>query len=127
MMKRGEKLKGSLFIVNWKSSETNKYAQALKKEGWIVETESQYAMRAFERIKRNRPDAVVIYLNRLPKLGREIGFKLKKIKMTNDLPVIFVTSREKKMKRTFERVPDAFFSTLKELHKKLEKLSKEVS
>ncbi len=126
-MKRGEKLKGSVFIVHWKSSETNKYAKNLKKEGWIVETESQCGMRAFERIKRDRPDAVVIYLNRLPKRGREIGFTLKKIKMTSNLPVVFVTSREKKMKKTFERLPDAIFSTPKELNKKLEKLSKEVS
>jgi DNA-binding response OmpR family regulator len=116
-------LKGRVFVVNWKSSETSKYKKELKKEGWVVEAESKNVMRAFERIKRNQPDAVVIYLNRSPKRGREVGFTLKSINMTKRLPVVFVTGLDSKKKRTKKVVPKALFSTSKELPRTLEKFS----
>ncbi len=124
-MKRGDRMKGNVFLVHWKSSETRKYAKDLKKEGWVVEAESHNVMRAFERIRRNQPDAVVIYLNRSPNLGREVGFTLKAIKMTHHLPVVFVTGHNKVKERTRERVPKAIFATSEELPKKLEKYSKD--
>lgn len=124
-MKRGDILKGSVFVVHWKSSETGKVAKNLKKEGWIVETESRYINRAFDRIRKSQPDAVVIYLNRSPKRGREVGFTLKAIKLTQHLPVVFVNGRDKTKERTKERVPEAVFSTSDELNKTLDKYSKE--
>ena len=123
-MKRGDILKGRVFLVHWKSSESSKYAKKLKKEGWVVEAESQNVMRAFDRIKENKPDAVVIYLNRRPKKGREVGFTLKAIKVTNNLPVVFVNGQENAKKNTRKRVPKAIFSTSKELNETLDKFSK---
>lgn len=124
-MKRGDILKGSVFVVHWKSSETGKVAKNLKKEGWVVETESRYINRAFDRIRKSQPDAVVIYLNRSPKRGREVGFTLKAIRLTQHLPVVFVNGRDKVRERTKERVPEAIFSSSDELNKTLEKYSKE--
>ncbi len=118
-------MKGRVFLVHWKSSETYKYAKDLKNEGWVVDTESQNVMRAFERIKRNKPDAVVINLNRSPKLGREVGFTLKAIKMTTHLPVVFVGGHITAQKNTRKMVPNAIFSTKKELYKTLDRYSKE--
>ena len=118
-------MKGRVFVVHWRSSETRKYANKLKDEGWVVEAESGNTMRAFERIKKNQPDAVVIYLNRQPKRGREVGFTLKAINMTKKLPVVFVNGHEKVRKRTKKRVPKAIFSTSDELPKTLEKYSKD--
>jgi DNA-binding response OmpR family regulator len=117
-------MKGSVFVVHWKSSETRKLTRELKKEGWVVEAESQNVMRAFERIKRKQPNAVVIYLNRKPKRGREVGFTLKSIKMTNHLPVVFVTSQDIKKKWAKKRVPEATFVNADELNKTLEKYCK---
>jgi len=124
-LKRGDILKGSVFVVHWKSSETGKVAKNLKKEGWVVETESRYINRAFDRIRKSQPDAVVIYLNRSPKRGREVGFTLKAIRLTQHLPVVFVNGRDKVRERTKERVPEAIFSSSDELNKTLEKYSKE--
>jgi len=117
-------LKGRVFIVHWKSSETSKYAKKLKREGWVVEAESQNVMRAFDRIKENKPDAVIIYLNRRPKKGREVGFTVKSIKMTNHLPVVFVNGQENARKNTQRRVPNAIFSTSKELNEALDRVCK---
>jgi len=124
-LKRGDILKGSVFVVHWKSSETGKVAKNLKKEGWVVETESRYINRAFDRIRKSQPDAVVIYLNRSPKRGREVGFTLKAIRLTQHLPVVFVNGHDKVRERTKERVPEAIFSSSDELNKTLEKYSKE--
>ena len=117
-------MKGRVFLVNWRPSETHKYAKQLKEEGWIVAAESKYVRRAFDRIKKIQPDAVVIYLNRSPRRGSEVGFSLKAIKMTNHLPVVFVNGHNKIRNWTRKRVPKAIFSTTRELNKTLEKYSK---
>jgi CheY-like chemotaxis protein len=122
---RGDVLKGRLFLVNWKTSETRKYVKELKKEGWVATGESLNTRRAFERIKMFQPDAVVIYLKRKPKLGREVGFTIKAINITKRLPVVFVTSHDLKKRWTKKRVPKAIFSTSEELPKTLEKYSKD--
>ena len=117
-------MKGRVFIVHWRSSETRKYVRKLKEDGWVVAAESEYTDRAFERIKSYQPDAVVIYLNRNPKRGREVGFTLKSIKMTNHLPIVFVNGHTKIKNWTRKRVPKAIFSNTKELNETLERYSK---
>ena len=118
-------MKGRVFVVHWRLSETRKFVKKLKEEGWSVTAESEQVRRAFERIKGLQPDAVVIYLNRLPKRGREVGFTLKAIKMTNHIPIVFVNGHSKIKKWASKRVPDAIFSTSKELSKTLERYSKD--
>jgi len=117
-------LKGRVFLVHWKSSEVGKYSKGLRKDGWLVEAESRNVMRAFERIKRNKPNAVVIDLNHRPERGREMGFTLHSIKVTNDVPVVFVDGHEEVKKKAIKSVPKAVFSTSEELNKTLEKYSK---
>jgi hypothetical protein len=118
-------MKGRVFVVHWRPSETRKYVKKLRNEGWVVAAESQYVKRAFERIKQYNPDAVVIYLNRSPKRGREVGFILKAIKMTEKLPIVFVNGHDKVKKWTRKKVPKAVFSNSQELNKALEKYSRE--
>lgn len=124
-MKRGDILKGRLFYVHWNSSEIRKYAKDLRKEGWNVETEAHDGGRAFQRIRANLPDAVVINLDRLPAHGREIGFTLQAIKITDTVPVVFVDGEPKDREKTLDRVPNAVFATSEDLDKTLDKYSKE--
>ena len=118
-------MKGRVFLVHWKSSETSEYKKELKREGWVVDAESQNVMRAFERIKRNKPDAVVINLNRSPHRGREVGFTLKAIKMTNRLPVVFIGGHLEDKKQARKEVPKAVITTRKKLNETLDKYSQE--
>jgi chemotaxis response regulator CheB len=114
-------LKGKLFLVHWDSKETRGIAKDLKRDGWIVNTECKNGGRAFERIKRNPPDVVVINLSQSPSHGREIGFTLKNINMTKKIPVVFADADEKVKEITVERVPNALFSTTEELNDIVEK------
>ena len=63
---------------------------ALKAEGWLVETynDSEHGLIA---LQRNTPDIAILDI-KMPKLdGMEV---LKKLRETNDVPVIFLTSKD---------------------------------
>ena len=63
---------------------------ALKAEGWVVETynDSEQGLIA---LQRNTPDIAILDI-KMPKLdGMEV---LKKLRESNDVPVIFLTSKD---------------------------------
>jgi len=69
-------------------------AGPLRAAGWDVEIEAEDGARAGKRIKENPPQAVVIYLTRLPSHGRETADGLRSMKATRHLPIIFVDGKE---------------------------------
>jgi two-component system response regulator ChvI len=63
---------------------------ALKSEGWLVETYSD-SEQGLIALQRNTPDIAILDI-KMPKLdGMEV---LKKLRETNDVPVIFLTSKD---------------------------------
>ena len=63
---------------------------ALKSEGWVVETYSD-SEQGLIALQRNTPDIAILDI-KMPKLdGMEV---LKKLRETNDVPVIFLTSKD---------------------------------
>lgn len=105
-------VKGRLFLVHWKSAEAEAYGEALRGQGWdVVGVESSDGARAYRSIQADPPDAVVIYLTRLPSHGRETAGALRSRKATRGIPIIFVDGAGEALGKTVARVPDAVFAT----------------
>jgi len=116
-------VKGTLFLIHWKASEAEALATPLRTEGWQVDIEAEDGARAGRAIKANQPDAVVIYLTRLPSHGRETADGLRSIKATRDIPIVFVDGNEEAIEKTRARVPSALYTTSGDLPKVLGQLT----
>ena len=102
---------GKLFLIHWNSAEAEELAQPFRAEGWDVEIEAKDGARAGKRIGQDPPDVVVIYLTRLPSLGRETAHCLRSTTATQDVPVVFVDGKGEALDKTQAKVPAAMFTT----------------
>ncbi len=114
--------KGRLFLIHWKDAEIEALAAPLRAQGWQVEIEAQDGARACTAIKANPPDAVVIYLRRLPSPGGEAAAALATMRPTRHIPVIFVDGQGEALEKTKARVPSAVYVTVEQLQTTLEKV-----
>lgn len=113
-------MKGRLFLFHWNNEEAAKLAEPLRARGWQVETESEDGARGCKAIQASLPDAVVIYLRRLPSHGRHTAAYLRETKATQDLPIIFVDGNPEAVQTTKEKVPQASYIPESELFNTLE-------
>ncbi len=111
-----------LFLIHWNDDELNELAQPLRAAGWQVQTESEDGARAGKAILADPPDAVVIYLTRLPSHGRETASYLRTKLGPDQLPIIFVEGQTEKLEQVQAKVPDAIFADSRSLMKRLENL-----
>ncbi len=107
---------GRIFLIHWNATEAEELANRLRADSWTVGTEAEDGYRAGRLIKKNLPDAVVIYLTLLPSHGRETAAYLRSQKATRGLPIVFVDGNEKAVTKTKAKVPDAIFTTSAELN-----------
>lgn len=114
--------KGKLFLIHWKDSEIDGLAAPLRAQGWLVDTEAQDGVRAAGIVKADPPDAVVIYLRRLPSHGRETADALASMKATRHVPMIFVDGQGEALEKTKARVPAATYVTADQLGTALDRL-----
>lgn len=101
--------KGRLVLVHWHAEEAEQLAAPLRKDGWEVEVESSDGARAGKAILAAPPDAVVVYLTRMPSHGRETVAGLKASKTGRDIPVIFVGGAGDVLDKTKKKVRDATY------------------
>lgn len=104
-------MKGKLFLLHWHNEEAEELAALLRRSGWAVDIETEDGAQALKRIRENPPDAVLIYLSRLPSHGRETARALRSTKVTGQLPIIFVNGVKDKVKQVQAVVPDAIYTT----------------
>lgn len=83
-------MKGRAFLVHWDVARAQERARQLEAGGWQVAVESEDGGRAYQRIKAEQPDVVVVDLSRKPSHGREVGRSLRQVKATRGLPIVFV-------------------------------------
>ncbi|MBI2183870.1 MAG: hypothetical protein HYU39_02805 [Thaumarchaeota archaeon] len=117
-------MKGRIFLIHWNQSEADEFAEKLRSEGWKVDIEAEDGARAGKMIRADPPDAVVIYLTRLPSHGRETADYLRSVKTTRNIPIVFVDGREDALEKTKVKVADAVFTTSTELKNVLANISK---
>lgn len=110
-------MKGKIFLIHWKDVEAAEYTRLLQEDGWSVNFEAEDGSRACQQITKDPPNVVLIYLNRLPSHGRRTGEHLRKIKVTRDLPIIFVDGNEHAVEKTKEKVPNAILATTLDLER----------
>lgn len=106
---------GTLLLVHWNAEEAESFAQPLRASGWEVEIEAEDGHRAWERVKNAPPEALVVYLQRLPSHGRETARAIRKTKAGRDLPILFVGGDEAKLDKVRQQVPDGIFIQPSEL------------
>ena len=104
-----------LFLIHWNQAEAEGLAAPLRDLGHEVEIEAEDGARAASRIQAATPDAVAIFLTRLPSHGRETAAHLRSVPATRGIPIVFVEGEPEKIARVREAVPDAIFTTAGDL------------
>jgi DNA-binding response OmpR family regulator len=117
-------MKGRLFLIHWNPLEAQQHAFDLRSEGWDVDVESTDGARAGCKILKNAPDAVVIYLSRLPSHGCSTAHALRTRKIGRNIPIVFVDGKEEALELTKEKVPDGVYTESDELSNVLGRFKK---
>lgn len=116
--------KGRLFLIHWDKAEAEVYADTLRGWGWDVDFEYEDGARGGTTIKLNPPNAVVIYLTRLPSHGRATAEYLGETKSTRSIPLVFVGGEGEALQKTKAKVPGGLFISEAQLEKTLAKYAK---
>ncbi len=117
-------MKGKLFLIHWNAPEAEELAKSLRNDGWDVVTEAEDGARAARQILGAVPDAMVVYLNRLPSHGVGTAYYLRSVRETRHMPIVFVDGEEEAVEKAKDKVPDALFASDTELEEVLTPLSK---
>ena len=103
-----------LRLLHWNEEEARERAQQLDDLGYQVEH------KALDRdglrwLRAEPPDAVVIDLSRLPSQGRDVALGIRTYKATRHVPLVFVDGAPGKVARVRDLLPDAVYTTWREI------------
>lgn len=104
-------MKGKLFLVEWDADVAARQADALRRDGWQVDVESENGGRAYRHIRTSVPDAVVIDLRHRPSHGREVGSALRELRATRTVPIVCIEEGEDAREQTRARIDGVRFSS----------------
>jgi hypothetical protein len=120
-------LRPSAFVIHWNEEDLPAKVDAVHAGGLrIIGTESSDGARGGDLVKELEPDALVIWLSRLPSHGRVTANAIRAYRWGRSLPIVFVDGdpeplEAEKMAKVKAAVPDAFFATPKTLKATLAK------
>lgn len=117
-------MKGKLILIHWNPLEAQELAIPLRADGWDVDVESKDGARAGKNILVRKPDAVIIYLSRLPSHGCVTAKGVRSYKSGRNVPIIFVDGKDEAIQKAKTNVPNGLFIKSKELKKLLDNLKK---
>jgi len=103
-------MKGRVFLVQWDRAAAQECTRQLEVDGWQVAVESEDGGRAYQRIRAELPDVVVVDLSRKPSHGREVARSLRQVRATRDLPIVFVGGGVEARADIGAAMPDARFA-----------------
>ena len=106
---------GKLFLIHWNPSEAEALAGRLRAAGWSVEIEAEDGDRGAQRVLDSEPQAVLIYLTRMPSHGRRTGRYLRTKRSSDELPIFFIGGNHEKVAEVRREVPEARFLDADEL------------
>ena len=112
-------------LIHWDRNQCEEKARLLKSFGHSVDSESMQDKETFKRIKQFPPDVFLIDLSRLPSHGREIAVGLRQIKPTRNVPIIFAEGEKDKVDRIKDLIPDAIYTSWKNIKPALKKALKQ--
>jgi CheY-like chemotaxis protein len=109
-MDRATRSKGKIFLIHWNKAEALSLVQPIESAGWQVQWEAEDGARASKSIEENPPQAIIIYLTRLPSHGRETAHYLRNRASTRSIPILFVDGNPEAIIKTRAKIPDGIFT-----------------
>jgi len=108
------KQRPSIRLICWKEDRTAELEAELEEAGFLVGT-AVFDTSTLRELANSPPAALVIDLGRLPAQGRDVGVALRTRAGTRRIPLVFVDGAEEKITRTREVLPDAVYTTRREM------------
>lgn len=102
-------------IVHWKAAEAGPLVETCRACGFEVEHDDVDGSLLVKKIRQKPPDAIAIDLTRLPSHGRDVAIYLRRTKYARHIPLIFVDGPPEKVEAIRRELPDAAFTTRKQL------------
>ena len=111
------------FLIHWNTQEAEKLAKQIRGFGWgIIGVESEDGARESKSVQQLQPAVAIVYLTRLPSHGRATAAHIRSVNSTSQIAIIFVGGKDKPLKKSKGKVPDAIYTTPEELESDLTKL-----
>ncbi|WP_158748854.1 hypothetical protein [Acidobacterium sp. S8] len=107
-------------LVSWNDEIARQHSQEISQLGYRVEASSLHGTSAYiTHFSSLSPAIVLIDLDRLPSHGREVAIVLRRSKTTRHIPIVFAGGLEEKVARLHSELPDAVFTSWKQVKKAL--------
>jgi len=102
-------------IVHWKPPQAGPLIEACRACGFEVEYDDMKFADLAKTIRARPPDALAIDLTCLPSHGRDAAIYLRRTKYARHIPLVFVDGEPRKVETVRGQLPDATFTTLRQL------------
>jgi hypothetical protein len=99
-----------VLLIHLNAGEGMARAESLGAAGYDVRRVLPQGLKFLSDVRRDPPDAIVIDLERLPSVGREIGLALRMSKSTRHVPIVFAGGVAEKVARVRTLLPDAGYA-----------------
>jgi len=108
-------MSGFIQLIHWKAEEAQERAAILAGGGYSVRTDMPGGRKFMNQLGATAPDAILIDLSRLPSQGRDLGVLIRRQASTRNIPLVFIGGVKEKTNRVRELLPDAHFTTWKDI------------
>ena len=99
-----------VLLIHLNAGEGMERAKSLRAAGYDVTRVLPRGLRFLRDVRRDPPDAIVIDLERLPSVGRDIGLAFRMSKSTRHLPIVFAGGVAEKIAGIRKLLPDASYA-----------------
>ena len=99
-----------VLLIHQNAGEGSERAKILRGAGYDVTVIVPQGLKFLRDVRRAIPDAIVIDIERLPSVGRDIGIALRMAKSTRNLPMVFAGGVPEKIAGIRMSLPDASYA-----------------
>ena len=99
-----------VLLIHQNAAEASERAKTLRAAAYDVTIIVPQGLKFLRDVRRAIPDAIVIDIERLPSLGRDIGIALRMAKSTRNLPMVFAGGVPEKIAGIRMSLPDASYA-----------------
>jgi len=100
-----------VLLIHQNDGEAGERAKILRGAGYDVTILVPLGLKFLRDVRRAVPDAIVIDVERLPSVGRDIGIALRMAKSTRNLPMVFAGGVREKVDGIRMSLPDASYAS----------------
>jgi hypothetical protein len=100
----------SVLLIHLNATEGITRAKTLRAAGYDVTCLLPQGLKFLRDVRRDPPDAIVIDLERLPSVGRDIGLALRMARSTRHVPIVFAGGVAERVAGVRTLLPDASYA-----------------